>query len=73
MICFNKVSDAHHWRTKGSSQNDLYCVPLCREHHSMFHNIGVKSFCDKFKLGDIPYIKMIEFITEFINDETTEW
>ena len=43
-------SDAHHWKTKGAGGRDEMSnlVSLCRTHHQEFHQVGVKTFYERF-------------------------
>lgn len=71
-IC-GKYADLHHFdsvATVGGYEHDtgtnLRLIPLCREHHTEFHNIGIKEWENKYKLTgiylkeeDIPFFKKI--------------
>ena len=57
-ICFKFPVDAHHLEAIGMGNNrqndtpkDLTCVPLCREHHSEYHNIGFKCLFSKYNIN----------------------
>ena len=57
-ICFKTPVDAHHLEAIGMGSNrekhtqkDLTCVPLCREHHSEYHNIGFKGIFSKYNIN----------------------
>lgn len=61
-ICGKSNSDLHHWNALGMGINrntydDLYLrkICLCRVHHSIAHQMGVKAFADKFKVYGIIY------------------
>lgn len=41
--------DFAHTKTRGSGGGDEFGVPLCREHHSEQHNIGIARFDAKYK------------------------
>lgn len=38
----------HHMRTRGAGGDDLFCVPLCKVHHDMWHKIGRDTFEKKY-------------------------
>lgn len=68
IICLKTSEiDAHHWRTKAAHGNDFYCVPLCREHHQMFHANGRVKFCLMNRIKEeYPYQCMVKMITNFV-------
>lgn len=43
-------SDPHHIKSKKSGGDDIpqNLMPLCREHHTMVHKIGLFTFSQKF-------------------------
>lgn len=49
--CNNMDIDPHHTVRKSQLGSDYSCVPLCREHHSSVHNLGVHSFDKKFSVN----------------------
>jgi len=58
LICQKSPVDAHHIKTRGSGGHDfimkekhivLNIVPLCREHHTKIHEMGVDTFKEKFR------------------------
>ena len=62
-IC-GKQADLHHWDSVASiggydKDNGLKTrfMPLCREHHTEFHNIGIKEFQKKYLLTGIYLTK----------------
>ena len=68
VIC-NSPADLEHWKTisatKGTYKNDdgldgLF-LPLCREHHSEKHNIGVKSFGAKYLIQGVKLDEKMVF------------
>jgi len=65
IIC-GKKSDAHHIETGGMGikASDYRTIPLCRTHHTEFHNIGRTAFEERYllKLDKI----VIEFLEKFI-------
>jgi len=44
VICSSDAPDPHHLRTRGAGGSDLTCVPLCREHHEAWHQLGPSMF-----------------------------
>ena len=67
LVCDKPGCDPHHWHTFASQRNDLFCIPLCREHHTLFHNIGVKSFLAETNIRqDYVYKTMVLYITEYL-------
>jgi len=61
------ITEAHHWRTKGSQMNDFYAVPLCAEHHREFHSIGKNTFLKKYFMEEsYVYDCMIQVISEYV-------
>ncbi|WP_210136395.1 putative HNHc nuclease [Staphylococcus sp. GDK8D68P] len=57
VICGASNSDLAHYETVGRGMNrrtmnhyDKHVLALCRRHHNEQHNIGVKSFDDKYHL-----------------------
>lgn len=59
--------DLHHVDSVGANGGDrekinhlgLQCLPLCREHHTELHNMGNKSFMDKYHLQSVAIDKKI--------------
>jgi len=43
--------DAHHVTTRGAGGSDYECVPLCRPHHQKFHQMGIESFKNFYKVS----------------------
>jgi hypothetical protein len=43
-------SDAHHIKSRGSGGDDRAenLIPLCRKHHTLWHQLGPGLFLDKF-------------------------
>lgn len=41
-------SEAHHCPTKGAGGKDKDTMPLCTKHHRHFHNMGEKSFSERY-------------------------
>lgn len=52
IICGSSPCDPCHLKTVGSGGDDTEenVVPMCRRHHSEQHNLGIKSFYDKYFL-----------------------
>ena len=44
-VCFGP-SDVHHLRTVGAGGSDYTAVPLCRVHHTEWHQMGDKKFLE---------------------------
>ena len=50
-ICFNSYGTvAHHIKSKGSGGDDIRenLICLCMKHHSEIHQIGMKTFFNKY-------------------------
>lgn len=47
VICSHH-SEPHHLDTTASWGSDYSAVPLCRTHHSEWHNLGLRKFEDKY-------------------------
>jgi len=57
-VCGFSPVDAHHMDTVGMGGNrksycmeDFSCVPLCRQHHQEWHQIGDKDFYKKYGIN----------------------
>lgn len=57
-VCGSYEVDAHHLDTigmggnrKGDNIEDFSCVPLCRVHHSEWHQTGDYKFTDKYHIN----------------------
>lgn len=50
LVCGQEGVDPHHLETGGTGTkgNDLFTVPLCREHHRELHQHGVRHFQDAY-------------------------
>ena len=50
LICRGRDSDAHHIRTRGAGGGDNWwnVIPLCRAHHTEWHNIGAIRFLNRY-------------------------
>lgn len=63
-IC-GKKADLHHWTAVGRRdrkniyQIGMLVMPLCREHHELFHQIGVNDFKQRYHINPIPLTKEI--------------
>lgn len=59
-VC-GRPCDLHHVDSVGANGGNrekinhlgLQCLPLCREHHTELHNMGNKSFMDKYHLQSV--------------------
>ena len=58
-VC-GKPCDLHHVDAVGQGRDrteinhiGLQCLPLCRDHHTELHNMGNKSFMDKYHLQSV--------------------
>ena len=58
LVCFASSPDPDHLEAIGMGGNrknptlkHFSCVPLCREHHTERHMIGIPSFEDKYKIN----------------------
>lgn len=51
LVCKIKGVDVHHVKSKGAYGDDVEnnVVPLCREHHTEVHKIGLNRFSEKYK------------------------
>lgn len=63
-LAFTDVSDPHHVPTRGAGGVDKDTVPLCREHHREWHDIGEQSF-------DAKYGVNLRAVAKAIHDELT--
>lgn len=57
-VCGTSPVDAHHLDTIGMGGNrkrdceeDFSCVPLCREHHQQWHQLGDTDFYRKYNIN----------------------
>ncbi len=52
LVCGTRPVDVDHIVTRGARGGDdlSNLQPLCREHHTERHSMGIKSFVDKYKL-----------------------
>lgn len=50
LICLKRPSDADHIRTRGAGGGDNLgnLQPLCREHHTFKHSVGIKTFLNMY-------------------------
>ena len=53
LVCRRTPCDPHHVKSKKSGGDDVRqnLMPLCREHHTEIHKIGLSTFSEKYKLG----------------------
>jgi len=60
-VCKARPVDIHHWRSKGAGGGNTLdnLVPLCRKHHSEFHNSGSLSFYKRYG-KKLEYYRKIE-------------
>lgn len=49
LVCGVQNPDAHHLEAGGMG-SDFSVIPLCREHHSEYHQIGKRAFNEKYDL-----------------------
>jgi hypothetical protein len=49
-VCFG-VAEPHHLVTRGAGGSDYHTVPLCREHHSELHRLGLLAFEGRYRLN----------------------
>jgi hypothetical protein len=67
LVCGGHYVDCHHvWHSGGKLANDYCGVPLCREHHSIYHQMGHDSFEEKFSF-DLKSI-IINYLGGYINE-----
>ena len=78
VICGKSGADlAHHYaigrgaNRKKMQHYDYEVLALCREHHSEQHNIGVKSFDEKYILQD-SWIKVDERLNRMLKGEKSD-
>ena len=67
VVC-ERAADAHHAfgrRGTSSKSSDFTCVPLCREHHRICHQLGLHRFEDKFDvhLVEVAFNLLHRFFT----------
>ena len=57
-------SDPHHIKTVGAEGENYYVAPVCRRHHTEFHNIGKLKFEEKnnVNLYDVLIVMLVSFI-----------
>lgn len=50
LSCGRFLVDLHHVKTQGAGGNDenYNLMPLCREHHTEVHTIGLNSFSERY-------------------------
>lgn len=76
-ICYDFPVDAHHLvaigmgnnRKKGSDR-DFTCIPLCREHHSEFHNSGLNAINHRYNI-DLWKEAFMLFKAQFLHSRNT--
>ncbi|GAH10031.1 unnamed protein product, partial [marine sediment metagenome] len=49
-ICGAPSEPHHMWHSGGALCNDNLAVPLCREHHTDYHQMGIETWGDARKL-----------------------
>jgi 5-methylcytosine-specific restriction endonuclease McrA len=51
LICLKPNPDVHHVKSKKSGGHDILnnLMPLCREHHTEIHKIGLSKASDKYE------------------------
>lgn len=75
VICGKPHADLAHYEAVGRGMNrnkmnhyDKHVLALCREHHNEQHQMGVKSFDDKYYLHD-SWIKVDERLNKMLKGE----
>ncbi|HDG8346580.1 TPA: hypothetical protein PBS48_002663 [Staphylococcus aureus] len=75
VICGKPHADLAHYEAVGRGMNrnkmnhyDKHVLALCREHHNEQHQMGVKSFDDKYHLHD-SWIKVDERLNKMLKGE----
>lgn len=48
-VCQTSPSDPHHLVSRGAGGSDYQTVPLCREHHSEYHQRGEAAFEERYR------------------------
>ncbi|MBH4742381.1 hypothetical protein I6D26_13820 [Staphylococcus aureus] len=78
VICGKPHADLAHYEAVGRGMNrnkmnhyDKHVLALCREHHNEQHQMGVKSFDDKYHLHD-SWIKVDERLNKMLKGEKNE-
>lgn len=51
--CSNAPSDCAHVKTRAAGGTHRDTIPLCRIHHVEQGNIGIKTFAERYNLGDL--------------------
>ena len=63
IICYNSPCDPAHLGFGiggcGLKSDDCFVVPLCREHHTIQHNIGEKTFWKKHYIN--PFVYAVQY------------
>lgn len=51
LVCRQMGVDLHHVKTRASGGSDdaFNLMPLCRKHHSECHQIGLKTFVERYQ------------------------
>lgn len=68
LVCSNPYVDAHHvWHSGGRYPNDHLLIPLCRPHHSDYHNHGHSHFETKWNVCLMTEI--INYLSRYVQLE----
>lgn len=67
IVCMAPDPDRHHVRTcynagVGKKPDDIYCIDLCRAHHSELHQIGEKTFWEKHRVN--PFEEIVKKLAQ---------
>ena len=70
LVCKAEKVDAHHMEEVGMGNNSkkpslrhFSCVPLCSEHHSIYHSKGIAWFQKEFRVN--LYREALSLLVEF--------
>lgn len=50
LVCDRSPCDPDHLQRQSQGRNDYLCIPLCREHHTERHKVGVSKFEEKHRI-----------------------
>ncbi len=56
VVCGRMPVEAHHVRGYGNAgmgvkPDDVWCIPLCHQHHREYHHMGIYSFQKRYELN----------------------
>lgn len=62
IVCTKQPVDAHHVKSKKSGGHDVVhnLMPLCREHHTELHKVGLNEMADKYQ-GILIWLQSAEW------------